>query len=203
MTPAGHEEVARRRALVESVIDFCRSRAWGAVRAAGLAGDPDAYAECEAEMFLGAAEAAARFDPARGVAFTSYCGWWLLRARNEWVRFRRWRGVRGPTNAPDTPPPTFLRFVHYEPGGEGEHTLAVDVAPGDAAPPPDFEDWRATLGKLPSGNEREVLRLIYVEGRIPAEAARALGVSKTRVGQLRDSALRRLRASRVDSTGDW
>ena len=144
--------------------------------------------ELVAEGNLGLVEAAHRFDPARGVLFTTYATYWV-----------RKRMLLALERAAASRP---ARSLH-EPAGEGRRTL-VDVIADPAWEHP-LEDLgrrdavravRRALASL-SPREREVLRLRHgfdgSASRSLHEVARLKGCSAEWIRQVEARALERLR----------
>lgn len=150
---------------------------------------------------MGMMRAARRFDGERGVRFVTYAAWWIRQSILE--ALARQRGAARPPGPSDTParPGIRLSLDADEPGGG---SLAERTADPRAEAPDTPVQRRAlqravarSLASLPE-REAEVLRLRFglggTEPRSLGEIADRLSVSRSRVRQLRDQALRRLRS---------
>ncbi|GIW09287.1 MAG: hypothetical protein KatS3mg061_0344 [Dehalococcoidia bacterium] len=161
------------------------------------------------EGCLGLIHAAERFDPARGVRFSTYAVPWIrqavdraARAHQRMVRLpRRWREtLEGDGQLrPELLPAASLDCPPHE---AAEEPLAASLPDPTADPEHDaitavlVESLAAALSRCPE-REREVIRRRYgLDGHPPQtlEAiASELGICRERVRQLEAAALRRLR----------
>lgn len=150
---------------------------------------------------LGLMRAAERFDERKGVRFLTYAAWWVRQALVEATRrqeqlVRAPRRYRGPRRA----------YLSLDAGVADGSPLAERIADADQASPEgdlDRKELRRQVNLCVAGlpeREARVLRLCFGlddgDPRELSEIARALGVSRTRVRQLRDRGLQRLRSGR-------
>lgn len=149
------------------VADF-KNLAYGLAKSYQFCGLP--LDDLRQEALLGLLDAAGKFDPGRGVLFSTYATWWIKK--------RLLRAARQETKA--------LRAISSNDLLENVPAVPEELAPDSR---PVFE--------LPSGldeNERSILTLCYRD-RLPlCEVAKQTGLSVERVKQLRAKALRRLRS---------
>lgn len=132
---------------------------------------------------LALAEAAAEFDPARGLLFPTFAalriGWALSDAIHDMIpRGYRRRGVPGsdPSEAPARVP-----FRRDHAGQEPPACEAVDRAD-------EIESW---LRKIPA-RKAEVVRALYLEGQSVDEVGARFHLKRSSVFKLRKSALESL-----------
>ncbi len=99
--------------------------------------------------------------------------------------------------------PVVLRF-----GEGGSREDAATGAPEPAAPEPDYEEshvqevWERALSGC-SRRQRRVLALLYRDGKTLTDAGAILGVTRERVRQLHDRAIRACRARFQFPLGGW
>lgn len=150
---------------------------------------------------MGMIRAARRFDGERGVRFVTYAAWWIRQSILEALS-RQSGAARAPRPSETAlRPGARLSLDADEPGGGS----LAERTPDPGAEAPDAPVHRRaleravarSLASLPE-REAEVLRLRFglggSEPRTLGEIAERLSVSRTRVRQLRDQALRRLRS---------
>lgn len=134
-----------------------------------------AYADLEQEGRLGLWRAILGYDPSRGWAFTTYA--WVAIKRHIWQEVARWEKKTGAYTLPDAPNPLRLAEQQLEVGQRN----------------------RVLQEMIQSLNPRLrlVIRAAYgLDGdgaRSMAAIGRELGLSRERVRQLRNEALRQLR----------
>jgi len=143
------------------------------------------------EVRKGFVEAAQRFDPARGVGFSTYATHWGdMRAR----RFCR-REAAGGFNVPINGAIEPIGTLSLSDTRMGDDPLA-DLIPERTSPdaPPVFGSdwWDGTLSCLPP-RHREVLLLHFRDGLNIRKIGTLFGVSRQRVWQLAEKGMARLR----------
>lgn len=152
---------------------------------------------------LGMLEGAARFEPARGFAFATYCHWYATDRVRRLVKHELGRGLKVPMNGELVKPSVGSIDAAYRVGGAEYHRQArLTVADSLAAPEPDgppplpADFWERAVKAL-NGRAGRALALHFRDGLTYAEIAQQLGVSRTRVGQIVARALRRLQGDRL------
>lgn len=138
---------------------------------------------------IGLWEAARRFDPSLEYSYRTYAGWCCRGQIQNFLRHRRRRGLR--SVPPEGPVVASLDDAGTDAGGRSRgEVLAARPGPDSGA----RLDARALLG-LVEGRRRQVLELVYLEGRTLQDVADRLGVSVQRVDHLRRASLRQIRES--------
>ncbi|MFN8535089.1 MAG: sigma-70 family RNA polymerase sigma factor [Dehalococcoidia bacterium] len=165
------------------------------------------------EGCIGLLQAAERYDPDRGVRFSTYAVPWIRQAVDRASKAHR-RLVRIPRTVdvssgddpdaaprPDLLPPASLDVPSGVPGSE---TLAESLADPSADPERDaihsvlLESLGAALSRCPRREREVIVRRYGLAGCTPQSheaIAGDLGVCRERVRQIEASALRRLRLS--------
>ncbi len=146
-------------------------------------------------MRLGFVDAAARFDPTTGHVFSTYATWWALRRAKEYVHLELAGGTHVPLHHGLTTVRTVSLATPLGPN-EGAQELGDTVAarPG-ADPPAEFPpDFWARLGRVLDARSCRVLELYFRDGLTDSRIAERVGVTNSRVQQIRQRALAQLRA---------
>lgn len=155
--------------------------------------DTGLHADMESAGHLGLARAAARWTPQGGATFTSYA-WKLvryaiqdaLRDLDHLTRTQRQRVAKGlmvdpgPDEIAHDPTSWVTTLADADPH---DHCAAIDTAA--------LVHW--ALDQLPR-NERLVIACADLDGHLLKDIAHMLGVTESRVSQIRTSAHRRMRA---------
>lgn len=140
--------------------------------------------DIHAHVRLGFVRAASKFDPSMGRAFSTYAyrsGW------NEGVTYCRYENARGfhvPTCHPSWTAPRSVWI-------DRDFDVPDKSSQEEISDPGDF--WVRALRRLPL-TQKKVLRGTYRDGKFDREIAVEIGLSITRVGQIRKEALRKLKA---------
>lgn len=127
------------------------------------------YEDLFQEGYLGLAEAAGRYDPNKGASFKTYAGFWIKKY--------------------------MLRALDLE-IQDNRQTVSLDE---DTSPEPAVEDKAPARERLdiPEGMlkpvEEQILRLFYEDGLDLRQIAQTLNLTRERVRQYKNTALRRLR----------
>jgi len=130
---------------------------------------------------VGLAEAAARFEPSRGFTFLTLASWHVRRAMQVAARDReRLLGDCGVRSIDDERHDGFALALNL-----------VDHRGREPKPRPVLNWWRVV--KPLTQRQREVVLLIFREGRTPAEAAAELGLTRQGVALACKNALDRIR----------
>jgi len=182
-------------AVVTSVLDFIRKRAWSyelRARRAGLEVD-----ELVNEGVLGALKAAAKFNPDAGANFLTYAAWWIEAAMKEAL-------VRPLVHTPDGAP--FAQVSSLDEPLDGDEARGAshqdwqrDHQPGPhelSAAAEDRERVRRALPRLAPRDREVLVRHLGLDGYAPQPlkvVADGLGVTRQRAAQLLDRARHDLR----------
>jgi RNA polymerase sigma factor (sigma-70 family) len=152
--------------------------------------------------YLGLVKAADRYDPARGVAFKSWAINWIRGAMREYLREDDWlsRREREEVNAGRMEEPLVVSLeevLALEQGEWDRHRLESipDPAPGpeeEVCEQGERESIRRIVARLPR-RERQVVWRTEGLGESSEQVGRRLGLSESRVWQLRNQGRRRLR----------
>jgi RNA polymerase sigma-32 factor len=171
---------------------------------------------------IGLMQAAARFDPDRGVRFSTYATWWVRAAMQNYI-LRNWSIVRtGTTRAQKSLFFSFRRLrAKIENRGfgemdeEGRHQIANLL--GTSVRDVEIMDsylsrldgktrsrWLAEAIKELAPRERTIIskRHLHDQGATLAELGRELGISKERVRQIEYKAIGKLRVSMAKHVTD-
>jgi len=143
--------------------------------------DRASLADIVAEVRVGFLQAAKRFDPSLGNTFGTYAwpaGW---NSGAAYCRLEQARGLHVPTNHPAFRPEMTPVF---------EDSLTKDVDAEDRTELP-LDFWQRVTRVL-TPRERAVILMVYRDGLTQAEAARKIGVSRARGGQIVQAAIQRL-----------
>ena len=146
------------------------------------------YPDAKQAVYLALVLAWERFDPARGLQFTTYAGWKIRGAIYDWMRREdpltrsdRKRVKRGDMPAPECDL-TVDQLARICP--------ALDRTPEEVAISQQVREWLCLL----TGKERRVIEAYYFEERTLAEIATELRLHLSRTAALRVQAIARLRA---------
>lgn len=136
------------------------------------------------------------FDLSRGLAFTTYAVPRIRGAILDDLRQRDWmpRSARARTRRLMAARAELAARHHRAPTpAEVAESLGVDLTV--------YAELRAAIGRLP-GRERRVLALCYFEELTVKQAGEVLGVTESRVYQIRQRAVRRLKEGLTASPRD-
>ena len=155
--------------------------------------------ECQAIAVEGLWDGARRFQPGRGVQFSTYATWWVMqnlhRAKRKamGVPVHHKYGTEGFAEASRVLCPKVSLNADYR-SGSGTLTFAETVPSRPEADHPEFPDdfWkRADKWLDPVG--QKVIRLRFHDELTLEEAGSVLGITRERVRQLEAKALEKLR----------
>jgi RNA polymerase primary sigma factor len=147
-----------------------------------------------AEGNVGLVRAAGLFDPERGVKFISYAVWWIRQAilraiDSQSKNSRRTTPLEAPLHSDEDDPTLMQLLVDVEAPDPVERTMDAVRS----------HEIRRAIGSL-EPREARVLRLYYgLDGDQPLtleEIGTIFGLSRERIRQIKEKALRRLRKSR-------
>ncbi len=137
------------------------------------------HADLESVAILGLCGAVTGYDPTRGFAWTTYATRCIRNAVSRWLR-----------DTVDDEDPLSLDAPVAEVEG-GESTLG-DLLPSPERPPDQAILARELLAALPD-REQAILDLIYLRGASRLGLSRETGISRQRLTQMEERALKRLR----------
>ena len=152
---------------------------------------------------IGLMRAARKFDETKGIKFISYAVWWIRQAILQ-ARAEQSRIVRVPLYRTRSIPEAQLSLE--APVANNDDSQLLEYLPDYATPRPDeqalntslIESIDAALAHL-KAREAQIVRLYYgLDGDEPLtleEIGASLGITRERVRQIRDRALRRMRHS--------
>jgi RNA polymerase sigma factor (sigma-70 family) len=156
---------------------------------------PELRDELNSVADLALVEAAARFDPARGVGFGTFVKPWIWGRLRDFLKRELPIGYRGfHARRRNGPPPATVRQEPREAEAEC-HGRVVGPTP-DAPVGSELEtaeEFERLCRKVPR-RHGQLLRLLYRDGLSQVAAARELGVSQSRACYLLREALAMLRA---------
>ena len=171
--------------LAESHLGFARALARRLAGTLPRHVDPEAL---ESDAVLGLLLAARSFDPARGVAFTTYAAWRIRGAMLDGLRDRRGIGR-------DWTFPVIRSLSTPVRDANGrEMTIGDFLETGEQAVGDDLErrDQVDHLLKSLRDDERRLVREFYFEGLTQKRISRRRGVSASRISQALKSARQRM-----------
>lgn len=151
------------------------------------------WADIEQVCFFGFYEAVQTFDPDKGLSFNTCLTY------PTWNAIQEALGIRGKKELP--PQPVRLQ----SPIGEGESDGSLqDILPDGRQPQQEVEEHlyveqlraalERALAELPE-RRAEAMRRVFLDGQTRAEAARCMGCSVARVGEIVRKSLAALRRS--------
>jgi RNA polymerase sigma factor (sigma-70 family) len=178
-----------QQVLVASCLNWARevvSRNRNAWWVAGHDSVEDAYQAAHFGLVL----AAQRFDPSRGIKFTTYSTAWIINSLQRHASNGKLirNPVRRTAEERDAHPPVLAALV-----SDREDGRYLDSRSESREPEPDARLVVAELLKRVNGRSRRVLVMRYIEGMTLAEIAGELGVTKERVRQISVAALAKVR----------
>jgi len=153
------------------------------------------------EGHVGLLEAAARFDPHREVRFSTYATWWIRASIQDHI-LRNWSIVRGGTSSGQKSLFFNLRRLRAQitklDKNINSHDLYQELSKAIGVSP--STEWlTSALGVL---NERELriikTRRLSEKGATLEELGNELGISKERVRQLENRALKKLETTLIE-----
>jgi RNA polymerase sigma factor for flagellar operon FliA len=133
--------------------------------------------------YLGFDAATRSFDSSKGMGFTRYAGWRIRGAMLDGLRSRAW--APRPIRKGDEPIPKILLR-------EMDCVTSANAACGSLDDSDEIQWVRTILARLPR-QARRVIHLYHCEGHELKEVGMILGVTESRVSQIRWRAIRELR----------
>lgn len=145
------------------------------------------FEEVLEEVRFGFEVAACRFDPAKGVKFSTYAWWWGMKYGRQFARCEAARGWTCPREGE-----FFVRSSVTLKAAEEDLPTVEPVEPDDSA-----DAFWLEVRRVLDARDADVVEALYRHGEEQVAVARRWGLTKVRVAQLRDRALAQLR-NRVD-----
>lgn len=147
-----------------------------------------------AEIRFGFVEAAGRFDPSTGNVFSTYAGWYAMRAVRIFAKRELARGMKVRREEPII----YVGVMNLSQSGEedADGDAMAEMIPArepDHAPefPPDF--WVQLRAAVGHKREARVLEMYFREGMTHKQIGERLGITRSRTHQLHKRAMERLR----------
>jgi len=170
--------------------------------------DPSHWEDAFQEGVTGLGEAIDRFDLSRPVYFSTYATYWIRARVQEYTRSNVWRVFRIPDASPKQDSPQRERLL-AERKDAAKQSVSLcsnhrdELSCDDEKTPDAIAARREEIGKMRLAmrcldRRRRHVLLSRVEGGTLQEIGNELGVSKERVRQLEETALKQL-ASRLGS----
>lgn len=157
--------------------------------------------DCRQECYFSFLEAVRSFKAAKEYLFTSYLDTWIKNKMRELL------GINNHLHLNRKPLDNAVSFDAALPGSEGENEITLHDAIADETAQQPFESLldeiadertreaiREALNKL-NERERAVIIAYYFENQTLSEIAKADGVSRERIRQLKASAIKRLKSN--------
>lgn len=187
--PAEPEQLRSRltREEQEAILDSHAAMIWSIAMKLHARNPGIDLDELHAHVRLGFCQAAARFEPSRGLEFSTYAyrsGW---REGVLYCRQHHARGFHVPEHHPCWRCPATCEVDADKDRGRDEEDPATVRFPGDF--------WDHVVKPLPD-RERHVILRVYRDGKQYPEVGAELGVTKSRVEQLHKRAMERIRLRR-------
>lgn len=149
------------------------------------------FDDLHSEVRMGFLHAARKFDPSRGVRFSTYATWWGNQYARRFALREHARGVKVPHHLGWVDVPVYS--LSADPDADNPELLLGDLAaedpPRDCVVPSDF--W-AAVRRLLTPRRAEAVELYYRDGLTMAEIAGRWGVTRSAVQIALDLARKRL-----------